>query len=263
MSKGVHRDDGSVQVEAELKALEARPGTAEVVVVGTGYAGMELATTVAERLGSKGQVRMVTAGKPPTTSWLHSAGGHAAAGHLHQGWTDREYSSNLMCKPAAASAVFEAAMVRSICIIRISFHAPVVSIKYCAGKEILEGCPAGQKEAGRKALQEQSVPVVTEAMVTRVELTESQPASTSQPARKRITLKTPTTDSHARASLSRTLITDCTLITEEAVKAVTAIDDHIFCLAYPTRALLLNLEHAADGLICNFSCQGLQAQHCW
>lgn len=66
-----------MQVEAELTALEARPGTAEVVVVGTGYAGMELATTVAERLGSQGQVRMVTAGKPPPTSWLHSAGGHA------------------------------------------------------------------------------------------------------------------------------------------------------------------------------------------
>ena len=55
----------NVQVEGELRALEARPGTAEVLVVGTGYAGIELATTVAERLGSKGQVRMVTAGRCP------------------------------------------------------------------------------------------------------------------------------------------------------------------------------------------------------
>ena len=54
-----------MQVEAELRALEARPGTAEVLVVGTGYAGIELATTVAERLGSRGQVRMVTAGRCP------------------------------------------------------------------------------------------------------------------------------------------------------------------------------------------------------
>lgn len=51
-----------MQVDRELKALEARVGTAEVLVVGTGYAGIELATTVAERLGAKGQVRMVTAG---------------------------------------------------------------------------------------------------------------------------------------------------------------------------------------------------------
>ena len=62
------------------------------------------------------------------------------------------------------------------------------------GKEILEGCPAGQQAAAQKSLQEQSVPVITEALVTRVGLTESQAASTSQPARKSITLKTPTTD---------------------------------------------------------------------
>ena len=67
----------------------------------------------------------------------------------------------------------------------------------CAGKDILEGCPAGQQEAARKSLQEQSVPVITEALVTRVGLTESQPASTSQPARKDVTLKTPTTDKQA------------------------------------------------------------------
>ena len=54
-----------LQVETELSLLETRAGTAEVLVVGTGYAGIELATTVAERLGSKGQVRMVTAGKQP------------------------------------------------------------------------------------------------------------------------------------------------------------------------------------------------------
>ncbi len=41
------------------------------------------------------------------------------------------------------------------------------------------------------------MPVITEALVTRVGLTESQPASTSQPARKSITLKTPTTDNQA------------------------------------------------------------------
>lgn len=64
-----------------------------------------------------------------------------------------------------------------------------------AGKEILEGCPAGQKEAARKSLAEKSVPVITEALVTRVGLTEAQPASTSQPARKSITLKTAATDS--------------------------------------------------------------------
>ncbi|CAK0735911.1 hypothetical protein CVIRNUC_000660 [Coccomyxa viridis] len=114
----------AMKVESQLEALEVRTGTAEVLVVGTGYAGIELATTVAERLGSKGQVRMVT-----------------------------------------------------------------------AGKQILEGCPPGQQEAARKMLQEQSVPVITEALVTRVGLTEDQPASTSQPSRKTVTLKTPKTDS--------------------------------------------------------------------
>ncbi len=64
-----------------------------------------------------------------------------------------------------------------------------------AGKNILEGCPAGQKEAARKSLAEKSVPVITDALVTRVGLTEAQPASTTQPARKSITLKTATTDS--------------------------------------------------------------------
>ena len=64
-----------------------------------------------------------------------------------------------------------------------------------AGKEILEGCPPGQQEAARKMLQEQSVPIITEALVTRVGLTEDQPASTSQPSRKTVTLKTPETDS--------------------------------------------------------------------
>ena len=64
-----------------------------------------------------------------------------------------------------------------------------------AGKEILEGCPAGQREAAWKSLAEKSVPVITEALVTRVGLTQAQPASTSQPARKSITLKTAATDS--------------------------------------------------------------------
>lgn len=60
-----------------------------------------------------------------------------------------------------------------------------------AGKEILEGCPAGQREAAWKSLAEKSVPVITEALVTRVGLTQAQPAST----RKSITLKTAATDS--------------------------------------------------------------------
>ena len=69
-----------------------------------------------------------------------------------------------------------------------------------AGKQILEGCPPGQQEAARKMLQEQSVPVITEALVTRVGLTEDQPASTSQPSHKTVTLKTPKTDSQVLIS---------------------------------------------------------------
>lgn len=70
-----------VQADSELKALEARPGTAEVLVVGTGYAGIELATTVAERLGSRGHVRMITAGRAltlPTSFMVHACMGVGA-----------------------------------------------------------------------------------------------------------------------------------------------------------------------------------------
>ena len=172
----------TVQVEAELRALEARPGTAEVLVVGTGYAGIELATTVAERLGSKGQVRMVTAGRrplphPKPVLSFQDVGQWGLRRHHLQGHMFVVVSLHGACRKCWCSRW------RTCC--------------GCAGKEILEGCPAGQQAAARKSLQEQSVPVITEALVTRVGLTESQPASTSQPARKSITLKTPTTDNQA------------------------------------------------------------------
>ena len=63
----------------------------------------------------------------------------------------------------------------------------------CAGSDILEGSPAGQREAARRALQAQGVEVVSGAMVTKIVLTPSplqrqqglplsNGASTSQPA---------------------------------------------------------------------------------
>ena len=38
---------------------------ADVVVVGAGYAGVELASTVAERLGTRAAVQLVSAGQYP------------------------------------------------------------------------------------------------------------------------------------------------------------------------------------------------------
>ena len=53
-----------LQVVKRVEEIEARPAglPADVVVVGAGYAGVELASTVAERLGSRAAVQLVSAG---------------------------------------------------------------------------------------------------------------------------------------------------------------------------------------------------------
>lgn len=53
-----------MQVLRRVEEIEARSRgvAADVVVVGAGYAGVELATTVAERLGSRAAVQLVSAG---------------------------------------------------------------------------------------------------------------------------------------------------------------------------------------------------------
>ena len=51
-----------LQAQARLQVLERQPRLAEVAVIGAGYAGVELATTVQERLGRRGQVKLITAG---------------------------------------------------------------------------------------------------------------------------------------------------------------------------------------------------------
>ncbi len=52
------------QVLRRVEELEARlsGAPAGVVVVGAGYAGVELASTVAERLGRRAAVQLVSAG---------------------------------------------------------------------------------------------------------------------------------------------------------------------------------------------------------
>ncbi len=49
-----------LQVMDKLKELEARPAGAlsDVVVIGGGYAGVELSAVVAERLGANGRVKV-------------------------------------------------------------------------------------------------------------------------------------------------------------------------------------------------------------
>lgn len=46
------------QVMEEVSALKARPAPAEVLVVGGGYAGVELAATLAEKLTGHGRVKV-------------------------------------------------------------------------------------------------------------------------------------------------------------------------------------------------------------
>jgi hypothetical protein len=50
------------QTERQLAQLEQRAGPADVVVVGAGYAGIELATSVAERLQGRARMKVITAG---------------------------------------------------------------------------------------------------------------------------------------------------------------------------------------------------------
>lgn len=51
------------QTERQLALLEQRPGLADVVVVGAGYAGIELATSVAERMQGRARMKVITAGR--------------------------------------------------------------------------------------------------------------------------------------------------------------------------------------------------------
>ena len=48
----------SLLVMDELSAIKERSATAEVVVVGGGYAGVELAATLAEKLAGHGRVKV-------------------------------------------------------------------------------------------------------------------------------------------------------------------------------------------------------------
>ena len=50
------------QADRQLRLLEQRPGLSNVIVVGGGYCGIELATTVAERMGGRGRLQLVTGG---------------------------------------------------------------------------------------------------------------------------------------------------------------------------------------------------------
>ena len=49
-----------LQVAARLRLVEQHVGYPEVVVVGGGYAGVELAAVVAERLQGRGRIKLVT-----------------------------------------------------------------------------------------------------------------------------------------------------------------------------------------------------------
>ncbi|CAL8467168.1 g6704 [Coccomyxa elongata] len=52
----------AMRADRQLRLLEQRPGPSNVIVVGGGYCGIELATTVAERMGGRGRLQLVTGG---------------------------------------------------------------------------------------------------------------------------------------------------------------------------------------------------------
>lgn len=60
------------QVISRLEVLEANVMHPEVVVVGGGYAGVEIAAVIADRLGGRARIKLLTAGTE-AKSWLPSA----------------------------------------------------------------------------------------------------------------------------------------------------------------------------------------------
>jgi NADH dehydrogenase FAD-containing subunit len=73
------------QVEAQLAQLERRPGAvADVVIVGAGYAGIELATSVADRMRGAARIQVISSGAAPNrcqrllnpSKWDLGPGGH-------------------------------------------------------------------------------------------------------------------------------------------------------------------------------------------
>ena len=52
--------EDAARVAARLDALAAAPATPEVVIVGGGYAGVELAAAMADKLGGRGRIQLVT-----------------------------------------------------------------------------------------------------------------------------------------------------------------------------------------------------------
>ncbi len=56
-----------LQVQREVELLE-QTGSSTVVVVGSGPAGVELATTVADRLGKRANIQLISTGKTAVSS---------------------------------------------------------------------------------------------------------------------------------------------------------------------------------------------------
>ena len=53
----------NAQVEAQLAELERRPGAADIMVVGAGYAGIELVTSIADRMQGAARIRVISSGR--------------------------------------------------------------------------------------------------------------------------------------------------------------------------------------------------------
>ncbi len=95
------------QVRRRVEEIEAQSAVepAGVVVVGAGYAGVELASTVAERLGRRAAVQLVSAGQHPLAFMWNIS--QAIVHPVDAACTSYAvYSSSFVCSPDASHVAY-------------------------------------------------------------------------------------------------------------------------------------------------------------
>ena len=144
---------------SRIEELERLPGLAPTaVVVGSGYAGVELAATVAERLPSA-SVQIISSGAPclPLNFVLSMAFCciRIRAWTLQARLLARAHACALRCSDSRITATRQL----------VSCRSAVETCVHEAGDDILPGCPQGQREAASAILQRYGVSIVPNAKV--------------------------------------------------------------------------------------------------
>ena len=160
----------SPQVNDRLAVLEQALSYPEVVVVGGGYAGVELAAAVADRLKGRARVKLVTSGRDilegsPQVGRGGGAGcGGGRVSHQAGGGSSRgSWLAAHACKAAA----------QRLLPCRLCFTA-----SHPAAQQAAQHPPSplplralqGNRETARRVLQDQGVSILTGAQVTEMRL---------------------------------------------------------------------------------------------